>query len=84
MEMRTLKTDRGLKDTNELEFVIFCIESIAKRLGKNAKSVYQALTEQSDILKNYIIPEYEILHTQGKEYIIDDILEFMNEKGVEI
>ena len=79
-----MKTDRGLKDTNELEFVIFCIESIAKRLGKNAKSVYQALTEQSDILKNYIIPEYEILHTQGKEYIIDDILEFMNEKGVEI
>lgn len=84
MEMRTLKTDRGIKDINELEFVIFCIESIAKRLGKNAESVYQALTEQSDILKNYIIPEYEILHTQGKEYIIDDILEFMNEKGVEI
>lgn len=84
MEMRILKTDRGLKDINELEFVIFCIESIAKRLGKNAESVYQALTEQSDILKNYIIPEYEILHTQGKEYIIDDILEFMNEKGVEI
>ena len=84
MEMRTLKTDRGLQDINELEFVIFCIESIAKRLGKNAESVYQALTEQSDILKNYIIPEYEILHTQGKEYIIDDILEFMNEKGVEI
>ena len=82
--MRILKTDRGLKDINELEFVIFCIESIAKRLGKNAESVYQALTEQSDILKNYIIPEYEILHTQGKEYIIDDILEFMNEKGVEI
>lgn len=82
--MRTLKTDRGIKDINELEFVIFCIESIAKRLGKNAESVYQALTEQSDILKNYIIPEYEILHTQGKEYIIDDILEFMNEKGVEI
>ncbi len=79
-----MKTDRGLKDINELEFVIFCIESIAKRLGKNAESVYQALTEQSDILKNYIIPEYEILHTQGKEYIIDDILEFMNEKGVEI
>lgn len=82
--MRILKTDRGIKDINELEFVIFCIESIAKRLGKNAESVYQALTEQSDILKNYIIPEYEILHTQGKEYIIDDILEFMNEKGVEI
>lgn len=79
-----MKTDRGLKDINELEFVIFCIESIAKRLGKNAESVYRALTEQSDILKNYIIPEYEILHTQGKEYIIDDILEFMNEKGVEI
>ena len=26
--------------------------------------------------------EYEILHTQGKEYIVDDIIEVMKERGV--
>ena len=41
-------------------------------------------TEKSDILNDYIIPEYEILHTQGKEYIVDDIIEVMEERGVKI
>ena len=33
---------------------------------------------------NIIIPEYEILHTQSKDYIVDDIIEVMKERGVEI
>ncbi|WP_412133162.1 DUF3791 domain-containing protein [Enterococcus cecorum] len=37
--------------------------------------MYDALTEQLDILKEYIIPEYEVLHTQSKEYIVDDIVD---------
>ncbi len=42
------------------------------------------LTEQTNILNEYIIPEYEILHTQSKDYIVDDIIEVMKERGVEI
>ena len=64
------------------EFAIFCIENIAAKLGVSAEKVYDALTEKSDILNDYIIPEYEILHTQGKEYIVDDIIEVMKERGV--
>ena len=32
------------------------------------------MTEKSDILNSYVIPEYEMLHTQSKEYIVDDII----------
>lgn len=46
------------------------------------KKVYKAFTDKSNILKDYIIPEYEILHTQSKEYIVDDIIELMQERGV--
>ena len=35
-------------------------------------------------MNEYIIPEYEILHTQSKDYIINDIIEVMKERGVEI
>lgn len=52
-----------ITNTDELEFAVFCIENIAIKLGKNAEEVYQALTEKSDILNSYIVPEYEILHT---------------------
>jgi len=68
----------------ELEFSIFCIENVALRLGVSAEKVYRAFTDQSDILKEYILPEYEILHTQDKEYIVNDLLELLREKGVNI
>ena len=64
------------------EFIIFCIENLAVRLQENAAAVYSQLTRQSRILFDYIIPNYEILHSQGKEYILDDIIEVMQEEGV--
>ena len=57
--------DIKIKNTDELEFAVFCIENIAMSL----KKWYRALTEKSDILNSYVIPEYEMLHTQSKEYI---------------
>lgn len=75
---------KKIKNSNELEFAIFCIENIAAKLGVDAINVYQVLTKQSNILYQYIIPEYEVLHTQSKEYIIEDILDVMKERGVEV
>lgn len=50
----------------------------------NASRVYQAFTEKSDILNGYIVPEYEVLHTQSREYIVDNLLDVMKEKEVEV
>ena len=71
-------------EKKELEFAVFCIESIAERLGINGDESYQLMTEKSDILDNYIIPCYDALHTQGKEYIVYDIMELIHEKGLQI
>lgn len=35
-------------------------------------------------MQNYIVANYEALHTQGKEYILEDILETMKERDVEV
>lgn len=76
--------DGKIKNSRELEFAVFCIENVAARLGVDAEQVYQAFTEKSDILNGYIVPEYEVLHTQSREYIVEDILDVMKERGVEI
>ncbi len=65
-----------------LGFAIFCIEEVAKRLQVPGNAVYDMLAERSDILYSYIIPSYDILHTQGKDYIVDDIVSLMHERGV--
>lgn len=73
-----------IKNSRELEFAVFCVENVAKKLGVNAEQVYQAFTEKSDILNGYIVPEYEVLHTQSREYIIDDLLDVMKERSVKV
>ena len=72
----------SIENSRELEFAIFCIENVAVYLERDAKEVYTMLTKESDILNSYIVPEYEMLHTQGKEYIVNDIVEVMRERGV--
>ena len=76
----TMLNDIKIKNTDELEFAVFCIEDIAMRL----KKWYRALTEKSDILNSYVIPEYEMLHTQSKEYIVDDIINLIEEMDIQL
>ncbi len=76
--------ERVIHNRNELEFAIFCIENVAIQLELPAERIYQAFTVESDLLYQYIIPEYEMLHTQSKEYIVADIIEAMKEVGVQV
>ena len=76
--------DGKIKNSRELEFAVFCIENVAAKLGVGAERVYRAFTEKGDILHGYIVPVYEILHTQSREYIVDELLDVMNERGIEV
>lgn len=74
----------GIRNLDELEFVIFCVENVAAYFKTDAGEVYDALKKKSNILDGYIVPGYEILHTQSKDYIVNDILSVMQEEGVEL
>ena len=63
-------------------FSVFCIEALADELGTTGDKVYKMLTEGSDILDSYIVPHYDALHTQGKDYIVREIIDIMKEQGV--
>jgi len=68
----------------DLEFAVYCIENVAAALGRPSGNVYQALSGDGGILRQYIIPSYDVLHTQGKDYIVNDIIEVMLERGVTV
>ena len=65
-----------------LDFAIFCIESVAEKLQLPGNVVYDLLTRKSRILPDYIVSSYDVLHTQSKQYVVDDIISFMKEEGV--
>ncbi len=72
----------GNYSNDELRFVVFCIESLAEDMNVDPVIVHDALTKESDIVDQYIIPCYETLHTQGKEYIVENLKEVMAERGI--
>ena len=76
------KSCGGIRTGEELEFAVFCIENAAKELHRPPEEVYLALTEKSDILRGYLVPSYPALHTQGRDYILSELLEVMRERGV--
>jgi len=63
-------------------FSVFCIEALADDLETTGDKIYLMLTENSKILDNYIIPCYDALHTQGKDYIVRELKELMQKQGV--
>ena len=65
----------------QMEFAVFCIGCVADELKRSATDIYDLL-KQSGILQNYIVEFYDVLHTQSKEYIAEDIIRVMKEKGL--
>lgn len=63
-----------------LEFVTYCISKLSQQLGMSQKEVYNRLN-RSGILYGYMVPSYDVLHTFGSRYLMNDLIEYMKEKG---
>lgn len=72
-----------MSEKKELQFSIFIFYSLAEKWNMTPVSVYEILNS-TGILDDYVIPCYDTLHTLGKEYLVEDITEFVKEKGVKI
>ncbi len=58
------------------EFVVFCIENTAARLNISGAQVFLEL-KRTDGIKSFLYPSYPALHTQGKDYIVDETIAYI-------
>lgn len=58
------------------EFAVYCIENTAARLGCPGYDVFLELQRTGGI-EGFLYPSYSALHTQGKDYIVDEVLEYI-------
>ena len=65
--------------SDQLDFVTYCIGNLSIRLQLPQRAIYVRLKD-SGILDNYIVKGYEVLHTFGKDYLMDDLITYMQEK----
>ena len=67
----------------QLKFSVFIINQISQKIKRPTADVYKELAE-SGVLDEYVIGCYDILHTLGGEYLVDDITGMMRDRGVAI
>lgn len=60
------------------EFYTYCLESYTIRKRISGMQAWVLFKETS--VDEYIIDNYDILHTQGMDYILDDIQRFINRR----
>lgn len=67
-------------ESRRTEFAVFCIENVAERLRISGKDVVGELAKTNGV-ECFLYPSYEALHTQGKEYITDEVLEYLRQNN---
>lgn len=73
---RERTSDEVLKE--EFEFYVYCLEKYA--LSKNMSGIRAWSLFKETRADDYIVRNYDLLHTQGTEYILDDIQRFINRR----
>ncbi len=61
------------------EFVIFCIEIFKEESGLSGKETYE-LFDSYGVLR-YLTENYDLLHTQGDKWLINDIKSYLKIRG---
>ena len=57
-----------------LGFAASCIEGVARRLGIGYHEAFTRM-KKVDLINQYIIPFYDVLHLESRTHVIDDVLE---------
>ena len=65
----------------QLSFAIFCIEAVAEYLNWDPRDVYASLADKTNLLDDYIARYSDVLHTQDRLYIAEDIVRELKAEG---
>lgn len=84
MEKEKYVYNPGIEECKAI-FVASCIESVAAATGCTADEVYLRM-KRINLISDYILPCYDVLHSQSRQYVTADILKTIDiwekKKGV--
>lgn len=71
-ELRTISKEQIL-----MAFVATCIETTARFLNADYKEIFQRM-ERVGMIDNYIIPNYDSLHSESREVLAQRLVECLD------
>jgi Protein of unknown function (DUF3791) len=66
---------------NHLTFTVFVLNKYALVKNENITDVYKHFNDLK-IIDNYLIKHYDVLHTLGENYLLDDLTELIAKKSI--
>ncbi len=66
------------KEKNMMAFVVTCIETTARELGMSYEEIYYRM-KQTKMIENYILPYYNILHSESRETLVQLLIQYMRD-----
>ena len=63
------------------EFVIYMLHACAKKCHMPPYKLYE-LIEKEKCVSNFLVPLYDVLHTQSTDFVVNDIREYIKNRGV--
>lgn len=70
-------------NNDSFSFVVYMIHACASKWNMLPSEVYRKL-QSTGCIDHYLVPHYDILHTQGTGYILEDIKEYLEVRGVTV
>ena len=67
---------------NQLSFAVFVLNKYALATKQPIAEVYQHFSKLN-ILDDYILKHYDVLHTLGENYLIEDLTELVAQKSLQ-
>ena len=72
-----------MMDKNIFEFVIYIIHACADKWNMMPSEVYKLL-DSNDCINEFLVLNYDVLHTQSTANTVDDLREYLNVRGVSV
>lgn len=64
-----------MNDFSKYNFIVFCLETYRSKYHLKGRQIFDLFKNSG--LFDYLLNGYEVLHTQGKNYILEDITDFL-------
>ena len=65
------------------EFVIYILHACANKWGLLPSAAYKKL-KSVNCISGLLVPYYDSMHTQGTQYIVHEVEEYLSSRGVAI
>ena len=70
----------GVDERKKLDFAVFLVHALAEAWKVLPRDAYRTLAA-CGALDGYVWPCYDVLHTMGRQALVDDLTGYAREKG---